>query len=108
MASLNPSVVLLGPRKAKHLLRRACFNYSKTTLDYFATLTPEQAVNELSNEPTLFWEHPYDPIVNSEIGVPDGFWMHTVNTTPADFTVGQFRKKAIISGWWWYNAQKTK
>ena len=106
MASLNPHTALLGSRKAKHLLRRACFNYSKTTLDYFATLTPQQAVNELSNEPTLFWEHPYDTIVNSDTGVPDGFWMHTANTTPADFTVGQFRKKAIVSGWWWYNAQK--
>ena len=106
MASLNPYTALLGSRKAKHLLRRACFNYSKTTLDYFATLTPQQAVNELSNEPTLFWEHPYDTIVNSVTGVPDGFWMHTANTTPADFTVAQFRKKAIVSGWWWYNAQK--
>ena len=106
MASLNPSTNLLGHRKAKHLLRRSCFNYSKTSLDYFAALTPEQAVNELSIEPTLFWEHPYDTIVNSNTGVPDAFWMHTANTTPADFTVGQFRKKSIISGWWWYNAQK--
>ena len=106
MASLNPYTDLLGSRKAKHLLRRACFSYSKITLDYFATLTPQQAVSELSNEPILFWEHPYDTIVNSNTGVPDAFWMHTTNTTPADFSVGQFRKKAIISGWWWYNAQK--
>ena len=106
MPSLNPYESPLGYRKAKHLLRRACFNYSKTTIDYFATLTPEDAVNELSNEPVLFWEHPYDPVVNSEIGAPDGFWMHTENTTPENFTTGHFRKKAIISGWWWYNAQK--
>ena len=106
MPSLNPYENPLGYRKAKHLLRRACFNYSKTTIDYFATLTPEDAVNELSNEPVLFWEHPYDPVVNSETGVPDGFWMHTENTTPENFTTGHFRKKAIISGWWWYNAQK--
>jgi hypothetical protein len=106
LPSLNPYENLLGYRKAKHLLRRACFNYSKTTIDYFATLTPEDAVNELSNEPVLFWEHPYDPVVNSETGVPDGFWMHTENTTPENFTTGHFRKKAIISGWWWYNAQK--
>lgn len=106
MPSLNPYEDLLGHRKAKHLLRRACFSYSKTTLEYFANLTPEGAVNELSNEPVLFWEHPYDPVVNSETGVPDGFWMHTENTTPENFTTGHFRKKAIISGWWWYNAQK--
>ena len=106
MPSLNTSENELGYRKAKHLLRRACFNYSKNTLDYFATLTPEDAVNELSIEPTVFWEHPYDSVENSETGVPDGFWMHTENTTPADFTVGHFRKKAIISGWWWYNAHK--
>ncbi len=106
LPSLNPSEDSLGYRKAKHLLRRACFSYSKNTLDLFATLTAEEAVHELSNEPILFWEHPYDPVVNSESGVPDGFWMHTENTTPQDFTVGHFRKKAIISGWWWYNAQK--
>jgi len=106
LASLNLSADPLGNRNAKHLLRRSCFQYSKTTLDYFATLTPEQAVSALSYEPTLFWEHPYDTKVNAETGVPDGFWMHTENTTPADFTTGQFRKKSIISGWWWYNAQQ--
>ena len=97
MPSLNPYEDTLGHRKAKHLLRRACFSYSKNTLDLFATLTAEDAVHELSNEPILFWEHPYDPVVNSESGAPDGFWMHTENTTPQDFTVGHFRKKAIIS-----------
>tara|TARA_Y100000385_G_C13104768_1_gene646846 strand:+ start:2259 stop:3953 length:1695 start_codon:yes stop_codon:yes gene_type:complete len=106
LASLNPYTNPLGYRKAKHLLRRSCFNYSKTTLDYFSGLTPQQAVAELSVEPTLFWEHPYDTIVNPDTGVPDGFWMHTANTSPADFTFAQFRKKGIISGWWWYNAQK--
>jgi len=106
LPSLNTYENTLGYKKDKHILRRACFNYSKTTIDYFATLTPEDAVNELSNEPVLFWEHPYDPVVNSETGVPDGFWMHTENTTPENFTTGHFRKKAIISGWWWYNAQK--
>ena len=40
MTSLNPSTSVLGTRKAKHLLRRASFNYNKTKIDEFALLTP--------------------------------------------------------------------
>ena len=59
MPSLNQYNSVLGLRKAKHLLRRACFHYNKATLNHFATLTPLQAVAELSQEPTTPWEHPY-------------------------------------------------
>ena len=60
MPSLSPSTTVLGIRKAKHLLRRSCFHYNKTTLDYFSGLTPTQALDELIQEPNIFWEHPYD------------------------------------------------
>ena len=65
MPSLNPSSSVLGPRKAKHLLRRACFHYSKATLTHFASLTPSQAVAELSLEADTPWQDPYDSTTNS-------------------------------------------
>ena len=43
MSSLNPSTSILGQRKAKHLLRRSCFQYSKAVLDQFAALTDVSA-----------------------------------------------------------------
>ena len=106
MASLNSSTSILGVRKAKHLLRRSCFQYSKAVLDQFAMLTPEQALAQLTVEPTVFWEDPYDMKVSSQSGVSDDFWIHTPNTVPSDFPFGQFRKRGIVSGWWWYNAYK--
>ena len=106
MSSLNPSTSILGQRKAKHLLRRSCFQYSKAVLDQFAALTPEQALDQLTVEPTVFWEDPYDTKVNPQTGVSDDFWIHTPNTVPSDFPYGQNRKRAIVSGWWWYNAYK--
>ena len=106
MSALQPSTSILGHRKAKHLLRRSCFQYSKTVLDQFAGLTPEQALVQLALEPTVFWEDPYDMKVNAQTGVSDDFWIHTPNTVPSDFRYGQNRKRAIVSGWWWYNAYK--
>ncbi len=106
MASLNPSMAVLGPRKAKHLLRRSCFHYNKITLDYFATLTPTQAVEELAQEPTLFWEQPYDWKPNNATGIADDFWLNDPFTSADDFPDGQFRKRAIVSAWWWYNSLK--
>lgn len=102
MPSLNPSISVLGFRKAKHLLRRACFHYNKETLNYFATLTPEQAVVQLSLEPTAPWEHPYDLTANSQDGTVDGFWIHSGNP-PSAYPYGHVRKRAVITGWWWYN-----
>ena len=97
MSSLNPSTSILGLRKAKHLLRRSCFQYSKTVLDQFAALTPEQALAQLTVDPTVFWEDPYDMKVNLQTGVSDDFWIHTPNTVPSDFPYGQFRKRGILS-----------
>ena len=102
MPSLNPSTSVLGVRKAKHLLRRACFHYNKETLNHFATLTPEQAVAQLSLEPTTPWEHPYDLTANSQDGAVDGFWIHSGNP-PSAYPYGHVRKRGIITGWWWYN-----
>ena len=106
MPSLSPSTAVLGVRKAKHLLRRSCFHYSKTTLDFYSGLTPEQALDELAQEPNVFWEHPYDWKPDNNTGIVDDFWLHTPNTAPSDFPNGQGRKRGIVYGWWWYNSLK--
>ena len=102
MPSLNQYSSVLGLRKAKHLLRRACFHYNKATLNHFATLTPLQAVAELTQEPTTPWEHPYHLEPNNQNGVVDGFWIHSGNP-PSAYPYGHVRKRSIITGWWWYN-----
>ena len=91
MASLNSSTSILGVRKAKHLLRRSCFQYSKAVLDQFAMLTPEQALAQLTVEPTVFWEDPYDMKVSSQSGVSDDFWIHTPNTVATLFHPQKFQ-----------------
>ena len=48
MASLNPLSSTLGLRRAKHLLRRATFNYSKAQLDALSNMTAVDAVNSLA------------------------------------------------------------
>ena len=105
MPSLNESTSVLGIRKAKHLLRRACFHYSRATLNYFANLTPSQAINELSVQPANFWLDPYYTTTNTQDGSNDGFWIHSGNS-PSSYPYGQNKKRLIVSGWWWYNMLK--
>lgn len=99
MASLNPLSETLGLRRAKHLLRRASFNYTKEQLEVFANLTATSALNILSSSPTNKLAEPYDPLPN---GSPDGFWLSSTEH-PNTFS-GQGRKRSYITAWWWYNA----
>ena len=62
MASLSPISGVLGLRKAKHLLRRASFAYHKDTVNTFANLNINDALNNLSSFETNAWEEPYDPL----------------------------------------------
>ena len=79
MPSLAPSTSVLGIRKAKHLLNRSCFHYSKASLNHYASLNPTEAIIELSQNTSNTWEHPYDPSPNYANGVIDGFWLHSGN-----------------------------
>lgn len=100
MASLSPYSGVLGLRKAKHLLRRASFSYSKSDLDAFALKTPQQALDTLVLPVTDTLASPYDPQPSAS---PDGFWTESPNL-PNTFS-GHFRKRIYITAWWWYNAQ---
>lgn len=102
MASLNPNTNVLGAAFAKHLLKRATFTYTKTLVDQYAQLTPQQALTLLLQDSPLVLDLPYDPLPS---GTPDGFWT-TSTALPTSFSA-QSRKRAIVAGWWWYNAIQT-
>ncbi len=95
MASLNPLGSNLDLRKAKHLLRRATFNYSKEQLDLFTGMDVNQAVDSLVNDAPNVLDEPYDPL-------GDGFWTSSIEL-PNSFDFQQ-RKRSYVTGWWWYNA----
>lgn len=99
MPSLIPHSGNLDLRKAKHLLRRATFNYNKEQLDVFTGMTATEAVDSLTIDFPNTLTEPYDPLPE---GNPDGFWTSAPDL-PKDFE-GQNRKRAIVTGWWWYNA----
>ncbi|WP_298339192.1 DUF1800 family protein [uncultured Algibacter sp.] len=99
MASLNPLGGTLDLRKAKHLLRRSTFNYSKEQLDIFVGITATDAVNSLTTASTNTLPEPYDPLPNE---APDGYW--TSSTELPNSFDGQTRKRAIVTAWWWHNA----
>ncbi len=99
MSYLNKNTSVLGLRNAKHLLRRASFIYTKEVLTEFAALTPEEAFNKLTEDQTNKWAAPYDPRPET---APDGYWLSSPNL-PNSFD-GQFRKRRIVTSWWWYNA----
>ena len=102
MASLNSLKETLGLRKAKHLLRRATFNYTKEQLELFATLTATQAFDALSKNTVDALQAPFDP---QPIENPDGFWTLT-SKDPNSFN-SQGRKRSHVAAWWFYNALKS-
>ena len=99
MPSLTAYSQPLGRRKARHLLRRACFNFSPEKIDEFANLTPSQALWSLS-APSV--RKLYEPIDPKGEDWEDMHWTSS-SKDPGDFS-RQGAKRISIAGWWWYNA----
>ena len=99
MPSLIAYSLPLGRRKAKHLLRRSCFNFSPEKIDEFANLTPSQALWALSAPSSTKLYEPIDPRGQDW---DDMHWTSSLKD-PGDFT-RQGAKRVCIAGWWWYNA----
>lgn len=99
MASLNQNTTVLGNKNARHLLRRSTFVYSKTLINQFSLLTPQQALDLLIVSNPLSLALPNDPVTN---GGADGYWTES-SALSSTFTAQQ-RKAIFVSGWWWYNA----
>tara|TARA_B100000963_G_scaffold53528_1_gene41629 strand:+ start:4075 stop:5706 length:1632 start_codon:yes stop_codon:yes gene_type:complete len=92
---LLPHTGILGLRKAKHLLRRATFNYSKNNISEMATMTALEAISFLTYDSDYLLSEPFDY-------QNDGFWISS-NELPNSFST-QDKKRAYVCSWWWYNA----
>ncbi len=107
MASLNEHTQDLDLRLTKHLLRRACFHYSKSDLDQYVGKTADEILNLLSSAKIFTMEWPNDPVTQGNLsncaGIQDGFWLNTGNWTNTSYPCAQNRKRSIVAGWWWYN-----
>ena len=99
MPSLIPFNQALGKRKAKHLLRRACFNFTPEKIDEFALLKPLEAVNLLGAAATYKNAEPIDPRATD---AEEMFWTSS-DKNPGTFGA-QGSKSAYVCAWWWYNA----
>lgn len=99
MSSLTPINGPLGLRRAKHLLRRATFTYSKEQIDLLSNKTALEATDYLLQSVPNKIDEPYDPQPTSN---PDGYWLSS-DKHPKEFD-GQGRKRAYITAAWWYNA----
>ena len=87
--SLAPFLEVLGIRKAKHLLRRATYNYSKETLNTIAGMTAIEAVSLLSEDSTDVFEVDFDDPSNEYL-----------------FNASEGKRKAFVTSWWFYNGIK--
>ena len=81
MASLNEHNQSLDKRLTKHLLRRACFQYSKAQLDDMTGKTPAEILAQLTVSKSYAWNWPNDPVTNGSganllcANNQDGFWL---------------------------------
>ena len=92
---LTPYTQVLGLRKAKHLLRRATFNYSKSNIDAISLMTATDALSFLTSNEDYLISEPFDY-------QNDGFWTSS-SELPNSFST-QDKKRAYVCAWWWYNA----
>jgi hypothetical protein len=115
MASLAPNNAVLGEKHARHLLKRATFNYTQALVRSFSSLTPAQAIESLFQEQPLLLARPYDPTTKTgpdgkNTGTTvDGYWTERTDVLPTFFNDfgGYQRKVSYVSAWWWFNAINT-
>ncbi len=103
LSGINPYTGAWGKNEIIHLLKRTMFGAKKADVDYFATLTMNQAVDELLT-PTA--SNPLPPIkeyvTSTQPGTPDAgivqgtTWVNDINN---DGTV-QAQRRASYKKWW--------
>lgn len=89
MASLQEMTGVLGHWNANHLLKRACYRFSKTRVDELANMTASAAVDSFFLPNTLSLEEPID----YNTGQP---WINTgIEPAASDNNLRYY-----IAGWW--------
>jgi uncharacterized protein (DUF1800 family) len=99
MAALDPLEGKLGLRKAKHLLRRATYNYTKDKINLFKAFTVQEAMDVLIVPSVPILSEPFDPGESSS----DAQYWTSSQELPNSFS-GQKRKRISVTAQWWYNA----
>lgn len=109
MPSLVEHTGALDGRLTKHLLRRACFQYSKAQLEQMEGKTASEILDLLIVPKMFTWEWPYDPITtNNQYGSNrlDGSWLEDPDWDYSKYINRQVPKRSLVAAWWWYNALK--
>ena len=100
MASLIEHDQPLNKRLTKHLLRRACFQYSKDQLNAMTGKTAAEILETLNVPKTFSWTWPNDPVTNYAnsncSGVQDGYWLSTPGWLNNKYPVGKQPKEAWL------------
>jgi len=95
MASLDLYTNVLGIRLAKHLLRRTSYRLNRERILYYASLTPQQAVDELFNFQEHVLSEPYDPATGIQFISHEG-----------EIETGNFYLTRYVRCWWCDEATK--
>ncbi|NIJ44085.1 uncharacterized protein (DUF1800 family) [Wenyingzhuangia heitensis] len=99
MSSIQPLESVLGKIRAKHLLKRACYNVTKSRIEEFSAYTVDQALYQLTNTHTKKLEQP----INYETGNP---WIDEAEAD-ADSVVAYKLMEGTIA-WWLDEAKEDK
>jgi uncharacterized protein (DUF1800 family) len=95
MASLNAHSGLLGERLAKHLLRRATYKIDKQSIETFAAMSAEDAVEALFVVPPTMLSEP----INGETGVP---WINNPDAAEPPM----WKQRNYLKVWWLDEAKR--
>ncbi len=103
LSGINPYTGTWGKNEIIHLLKRTMFGAKKTDVDYFATLTLNQTVDELLNPAAAAPTAPIkEYITSTQPGTPDTnilqgtTWVNDINN---DGTV-QSQRRGSYKKWW--------
>ena len=96
MSSLNPLSGNLGVPFATHLLRRTTYNFNRSRINAFATMTADAAVDALFAAPAFILPEPIDPKTN-QAWINSGSYNSTTNTSDTDL-------KYFVISWWLHEA----
>ena len=87
---LAPYNQALGLRRAKHLLRRATFNYSKSVIDSISSMSANEALTLLTSDENYLISEPFDY-------QNDGYWTSS-NELPNSFSAQEKSELMLVPG----------
>lgn len=93
MAAIDPYTGVLGLRLAKHLLRRSTYNFTKSTIEQFAQMNADAAVDQLMTFPGF--KYPEGP--RDDAGAA---WLTATPSDDADYTgISAVEARSMTQGW---------